>query len=169
MKLKYLVTASALALASAGAQAATTLSYGGEVLTLLSSPETIGTIPSGETFSHDWTLNVAGENQFFITFEDIDTEGTSWLDITALDANGHSAINFNSSPDSDTWISDGAFVANGVYTITVSGQSTGDIGGLYGADIAPVPVPPAALLFGSALLGLAALKRKKAASDRGEA
>ncbi len=62
-------------------------------------------------------------------------------------------------------------LTTGTYNISLSGNTSGLFGGLYRIELnatptaAPVPLPPAALLFGSALVGLAGLKRKKSDKD----
>ncbi len=161
MKIHHIVAASLLALASAGAQAATTLSFGIHNLGVGDDPEVVGVLAPG-AFSHSWTLDVAGENDLIITFEDSDTPISGNLNISNMVVTGPSAITFTEVDEN--WSFNG-YAADGTYTIEVSGVSDGRIGALYTAEIAPVPIPPAALLFGSALIGLAGLRRRKAAKE----
>ncbi len=166
MKLRYLLAASLLALASAGAQAATTLSFGTSTIGLGQST-TSGQFYAPSGFNHNWILNVSGENNFYLEFNDAEVSTTTVgniLNITGMNVNGGSALTFSNS--GDRWFFQGN-VADGAYSIMVSGTTAGLAGGLYTASLsaAPVPIPPAALLFGSALIGLAGLRRKKAAHE----
>jgi len=52
------------------------------------------------------------------------------------------------------------FIGGGAQTLTVSGIVL-EGGGTYGAEISSIPLPPAAILFGTALFGIAALRRRK--------
>ena len=53
----------------------------------------------------------------------------------------------------------------GNYYLTVGGVATGSAGGIYAGaiDVAPVPVPPAVWMLGSAIVGLATVGRRKSA------
>ncbi len=55
--------------------------------------------------------------------------------------------------------------AAGNYYLTVAGVATGSAGGIYAGaiDVAPVPVPPAVWMLGSAIVGLATVGRRKSA------
>ncbi|MEE9397541.1 MAG: hypothetical protein V3V31_11080 [Methylococcales bacterium] len=48
----------------------------------------------------------------------------------------------------------------GNYIVEVSGDATGLAGGNYAVSVAPVPLPPAILLMGSAVVGLTAVGRR---------
>ncbi len=169
MKLRYLLAASLLALASAGAQAASTLS----------GPGTPGTLNSGDAasvshaagaFSDNWTLTVneaTGAANVSISFADFPTTFLGLtFNITGMGVSGNPTF----TGGGDSWMFSGT-LANATYSINVSGTASGTGGGLYSAAFnatpaaAPVPIPPAALLFGSALIGLAGLRRKKAAHE----
>lgn len=56
-----------------------------------------------------------------------------------------------------------ANLAAGPHTLTVSGTGTGALGGLYSGSLSvtAVPLPAAAWLFGSAVLGLSLVSRRK--------
>ena len=56
-------------------------------------------------------------------------------------------------------------IASGSYVLEIQGTADGSLGGVYGAALAVVPLPPAAWLFGAALVGFAAVSRRR----RGEA
>lgn len=60
-------------------------------------------------------------------------------------------------------VSLGVLMANTVYTINLNGAVTGAIGGGYDGAlrVAAVPVPAAAWLFGSAILGLTLFSRRR--------
>ncbi len=165
MKLRYLLAASLLALASAGAQAATTLSFGSKTIGLGQST-TSDTFYAPGGFNHIWTLNVAGENNFYLEFNDAEVTTQTIGTVLNIDNISASGAPLTFSNVGDRWFFQGN-VADGRYYITVSGNTTGLAGGLYTASLsaAPVPIPPAALLFGSALIGLAGLRRKKAAHE----
>lgn len=53
----------------------------------------------------------------------------------------------------------------GHYYLTIAGVATGSAGGIYAGaiDVAPIPVPPAVWMLGSALVGLATVGRRKQA------
>jgi len=53
----------------------------------------------------------------------------------------------------------------GMYYLTFSGVATGTAGGIFAGaiDVAPVPVPPAVWMLGSAIVGLATVGRRKSA------
>jgi hypothetical protein len=55
--------------------------------------------------------------------------------------------------------------AAGNYYLTIAGVATGSAGGIYAGaiDVAPVPVPPAVWMLGSAIVGLATVGRRKSA------
>lgn len=166
MKLHHVMVASLLALAAVGAQAATTLSLNASLPILSLGEGTTTRVSSPGDFSQLWWLDVDGENYFRISFEDVDTEESNLLNITDISVvDDFSTVSFSSSADGDYWVSDGAFVDDGLYPIMVSGTVTGTLGGMYATRIAPVPLPPAALLFGSALVGLAGLRRKKGTGE----
>ncbi len=163
MKIHHVAAISLLALASAGAQAATTLSFGVHNMGVGDVPEFVGVINPGD-FTHTWTLDVNGENDLIITFEDSDTPISGYLNITDMSVTGPGGSGIVFSEVDENWSFSGHAV-DGQYSILVSGVSDGVIGAGYAAEIAPVPLPPAALLFGSALIGLASLRRKKAAKE----
>ncbi len=177
MKLKYLAAVSLLALASAGAHAAT-LSYD------LGSSTNAGTLTeisgsndydasmlhNGTSFIDYWTLAIT-ENpaaNTSISFTDFTVAGL--FDITFTSGSG---LTFTSTND-NSYVFEGP-LSTGTYNIILSGNTSGLLGGLYSIELnatptaAPVPIPPAALLFGSALIGLAGLRRKKAAKELVEA
>ncbi len=163
MKIHHVVAASLLALSGTGVQAATTLSFGIHNLGVGDEPETVGVIKPGD-FSHEWTLDVSGENDLIIRFEDADTPVSGYLNITGMNVTGPGGASGLTFTEVDENWSFAGNVADGTYTIEVMGTSDGRIGALYAAEIAPVPLPPAALLFGSALVGLAGLRRRKNSS-----
>jgi hypothetical protein len=85
-------------------------------------------------------------------------------DISGLQAN------LWGSPDNgSTWPSDPissaigyqGILADGLYRIVVEGNAIGSAGGLYTLAVTAVPVPPAVLLFGAGLVGLAAVARRR--------
>jgi len=169
MKLRYLLAASLLALASAGAQAASTLEGPGTPATL-NSGESASVSHGPGTFSDSWILKVnegSGAANISISITDVPlTLGMLTFDITGMDVSNPPAF----SGSGDSYFFSGT-LANATYNITVSGNASGSGGGIYNVGFlatptaAPVPIPPAALLFGSALIGLAGLRRKKAAHE----
>ena len=180
MKLHHVIAASLLALASMGAQAATTLNFDSTVSGLPPSftlPATGTIVDDGAVsvtmggtgnFDHLWKLDVdAANNNLYISFNNDKDPDNGVMDITGLTVAGAPEPSFTQVND-DLWVYKGSLAA-GVYDINVSGTATGLLGGGYTAVMAPVPLPPAALLFGSALIGLAAMRRKKAAKELVEA
>ena len=98
-------------------------------------------------FDTDW-------NTFSVTFN------TSWDDVTAM-ANGWLPDNLSIDPGavaSESW----ATTMSDVYTteIRLSGEGL-LIGGIDNFELTAVPVPAAVWLFGSGLLGLVAVARRK--------
>ena len=98
-------------------------------------------------FDTDW-------NTFSVTFN------TSWDDVTAM-ANGWLPDNLSIDPGavaSESW----ATTMSNVYTteIRLSGEGL-LIGGIDNFELTAVPVPAAVWLFGSGLLGLVAVARRK--------
>ncbi len=166
MKAKHILAISLLAFASAGAEAATTLTGSGAAL---SDTESSITIHPNGTFSDSWSLVVD------------ETIGAADVNISVSDVHG-SLLGYTVNIDnlavtgSPTFAGGGdslfytGTLENGTYNFTIGGDATGDntvngysFGGAYEVSLnaAPVPLPPAALLFGSALVGLAALRRRK--------
>ena len=69
---------------------------------------------------------------------------------------------------SGTQFTVGGLNAETDYTLAISGDVTGDDGGSYNAAIvAAVPLPAAAWLFGSALLGVVVVARRRDATPHG--
>ncbi len=183
MKLKHLVATSLLALASAGAQAATTLSYINEY-NYWGEWGGGGTISSGEeltvqhqtqeqSFVDGWLLVVDEATDWAditINFEDAELviSGVTLTDTTNMGATDWNGTTLTGS--GDNWQFDGV-LPNDWYYFEVTGDVSGPLGSTYIGSLqaTPVPIPPAALLFGSALIGLAGLKRKKAAKELVEA
>jgi len=178
MKLHHMIAISLLAVASAGAQAATTLSgptgLAGSTDTL-SDTDSAYTIHENGAFTDSWSLVVdetTGAANVGINISDIHGSILGYsINIDNLSVTGEPT--FIGSSNGDSWLYAGHLV-NGTYSFTVTGNATGDntfgtasIGGAYitslNATPAPVPLPPAALLFGSALVALVGLRRKKAA------
>ena len=173
MKLKTLVAASALALASAGVHATSTLTGPGTPAMLYDGDSTSVSHTQG-AFTDNWTLIVdegTGAADVSISFADFPFTfmGLSF-EITGMNISGNPTF----AGSNDSFVFTGSLL-NDTYNISVAGLASGNAGGLYSAALnatptaAPVPVPPAALLFGSALVGLAGLKRKKAAKELVEA
>ncbi len=172
MKLRHLLVASLLAIASAGAQAAS-LTYDASastnpgVLTPQSGPNDYDAsmfhpgLP-GTTFTDHWTLEITETPAAFVELVFSNFQLTDVLDLSFT---GGSGVSFTSTDD-DYYRFDGT-LSPGSYNITISGLTSGSWGGSYKIELnaAPVPIPPAALLFGSALIGLAGLRRRKAAHE----
>ena len=164
MKLRYLLAVSLLALASAGAQAATTLTLGSNTY----SPGSPINITHTNDFTDDWTLNVdAGKGANGAIFE---MQVGSTVDISSLNVTSMSP-NLTISGGGNTWFFQAPIgTGSATYQFSVAGDiANGATSGIYvigfSETAAPVPIPPAALLFGSALIGLAGLRRKKAAHE----
>ncbi len=187
MKLQHLLAASLLALAGTGVHAATYMAIspgtydGVSVLNTLYDGQSTSVYHdnvsgTGKAFSDTWTLEVneaPGAANVRVHFSDIPLTFSGMnFDIQNMSASGSPNPPLEITGSNDSWGFSGA-LTNAVYNITVSGTAmgVGDTGvgitggGWYNASLnaAPVPIPPAALLFGSALVGLAALRRKKAA------
>ncbi len=177
MKLYHIIAISLLAAATAGAQAATSVTgptgLAGTDEALFDTDSAF-TVHENGTFTDTWSLVVdedTGAANVGINISDVHGSVLGYsINIDNLNVSGEPGFIGNSSGDS--WLFAGHLL-NGTYNFTVTGTATGDnvfgtvnIGGAYltslNATPAPVPLPPAALLFGSALAGLAFLRRKKA-------
>ncbi len=164
MKVKYLLMTLLIAMvAGAGtAQASTTLSLGSLSIGMNEDAQR-PLSPGMGNFNDHWTLLVGGQNDLYIEFNDAELYSSTIgniLNITGMNVNGGVDLIFSNV--GDRWFYHGN-LPDGPYTITVSGLADGLAGGIYTASLraAPVPIPPAALLFGSALAGLAAFRRRK--------
>ncbi len=174
MKLHYLIAASLLALSSMGAQAGSTLS--GSNGSVLNSGDTATMLHQPGSFADSWSLHVdetTGWANISVGIGDIQGNiGNFSFNIDDMDVTGD--IVFDGSNDS--WIYSGVLANHPSYIFSVTGTANGatlpgyPAGGYAVAFVstpaaAPVPIPPAAVLFGSALIGLAAMRRRKAAGE----
>ncbi len=181
MKIWHWFAVSLLALASAGVQAATSLTFNGTndntdgfgTGSVLYDGETQlifhnGT--AGDTFDDPWILKVdAGSAGAVGSFHDVELNISPFLNVNIVDmmiTSSSAGLLINGSGDS--WSIQAT--APGIYTFNVMGSlGPGVTGGVYSVGltttVAPVPIPPAALLFGSALVGFAALRRKRATTS----
>ncbi|GEM_PF-2341194 len=183
MKLHHVIAASLLALASMGAQAATTLNFDSTISgispaytlpvtgTIVDNGAVSVTMGGLGSFEHLWKLDVdAANDKLYISFNNDTDPANGVMDITGLTVVGSTPISFSDvNGDGSLWVYQGGSLAADVYNINVSGTTSGILAGAYTVKMAPVPLPPAALLFGSALIGLAAMRRKKAAKELVEA
>lgn len=105
------------------------------------------------TLANDGAVEVRITEESFISFLDFAIEGLSGT----IDGQGGSGT---------------AFIVNGLeadtqYTLKITGNITGDDGGSYAGLVTAVPLPAAAWLFGTALLGGAVVARRKQQSLAG--
>ncbi|MEM9056240.1 MAG: hypothetical protein AAGD86_02110 [Pseudomonadota bacterium] len=117
---------------------------------------------SGNTIADQWTFTLDEDALTAISLDSNDAE--PFFEITDFVASSSSsAIVFTYDASDNAYAFDGLLSA-GTYTIDVSGFVSGDIAGQYdvlvGASVAPIPVPAAVWLFGSALLGLMTTRRQ---------
>ncbi len=101
-----------------------------------------------ETFAEFWnvTKRTTGE-----VFRDIDNFSFSIFsdDGLVVAKDGNEYLDYNN------------YFSAGTYSLFVSGTAVGTKGGIYAASINAVPIPGAALLLGSALIGLVGVRRRK--------
>ncbi|HEB70096.1 MAG TPA: hypothetical protein ENI88_10840 [Desulfobulbus sp.] len=174
MKWQHLIAASLLTFSSLGVQASSVLS--GPDDSVLYSGNTATIVRESGAFTDSWSLNVnetTGWANISIGFSDIQGNLAAFsLNIDDMDVSGD--LLFDGSNDS--WIYTGVLANDSSYAITVAGTANGSTlpgypTGAYSTAFiatptaAPVPIPPAAVLFGSALVGLAALRRKKGTKE----
>ncbi len=121
---------------------------------------------SGNTFNDPWTLVISGGSTGAIgSFLDVQLNMAPLVNTNIVNmAITSSSPGLTINGAGDVWSVQAS--SPGTYTFNVTGELTiGVTGGSYNVGltetVAPVPIPPAALLFGSALIGLAGLRRKK--------
>jgi hypothetical protein len=115
------------------------------------------------SFTDTWTFDVLTDSVILFT-PDVQSIGDLVFsfngggDVVLTERDGTQTQN----PFSAMW----ANLNAGLNTLTVSGKVLSAAGGDYSVDVSAVPLPPAALAFGSALFGIGALRRrnKKAAA-----
>ena len=92
------------------------------------------------------------------TLSDLSAQPSYGFDSLSLSIEtGTTAVGSLSSPGSFTF----AAVLNETYSATVSGVPGGDLeAGLFGVEIATVPVPPAFMLLGSTLAAMVLLRKR---------
>ncbi len=178
MKLQYLIAASLLSLSTMSAQAGSTLS--GPDGAVIHSGDTATIFHQPGDFADSWSLNMDETTDWAnvaIAFSDIQGNIANFsFNIDDMDVTGD--LVFDGSNDS--WIYSGVLANYSSYTVSVMGTANGTTlpgyptGGYAAAFVstpaaAPVPLPPAAVLFGSALVGLVGLRRKKTTKEQAAA
>ena len=130
-------------------------------------------------YSYD-ALEAAGWGEFFSTVEDTGNAlanfNVAYLTGSAIELGANESISIGTftfeSTDglldddlADVWTIDNLQVGEIVYSSVISYSDLGVYASSLvtgqGADVAPVPVPAAVWLFGSGLIGLVSLRRKK--------
>ena len=108
----------------------------------------------GITFNDTWDLNVAAGTEVTLTFAPVNLEAIPGTGIFLLHIDNFLIDNDGSLVTT--------FIASTI--IDVEGFADGAFGGAYTvvSSVSAVPVPAAAWLFGSALIGLVSFSRRKA-------
>lgn len=137
----------------------------------------LGTVSAGDeifatatvdgTFNTDYTFKFGADvvsGQVGTAYEPVTLFGTTVLDFSALNV-------ILTAPDTSIvipltsalggWSTTLSTIMSGTYTLNVSGQTSGAGGGVYSVGISAVPIPAAVILFGTGLIGLIAVARRK--------
>jgi hypothetical protein len=115
---------------------------------------------SGSSVVDDWTFTIDSALMTAISFDSNDTDpffGISGFTVSSADVGPFLFV-----PADNAWSFSGVLAA-GTYVIDVVGAVTGSFAGQYNALVgtSPVPVPAAFWMFGSGLLGLVLVSRRK--------
>ncbi len=144
---------------------AATLSWVGNSGTV--SPQTSGSSPfslfgedgginKNSLINADWTFNLSSASTVFINISSLKVKPT-WLSNVTLNGN---VIPQNVAADVGSWLFQG-FLAAGDHTIHLGGIANGNNSG-YQMNV-QTPIPAAVWLFGSALMGMMGISRRKKA------
>ena len=133
----------------------------------------LGTVSAGDlvgdaeiklpgAFVDDWTFILTDDLLVSISVDANDTLPVFQIS-DFLVTSASPLINFDYHADDNRYFFTGPLPA-GTYTFDATGTSAGSFGGSYIGTVGAVPLPAAAWLFGSAMLGLAAVGRRKKAA-----
>ena len=116
-----------------------------------------GNLPTSGLFSDTWNVNVTGSGGGTTVVVDIDAPPLSQIDNFQAVLTGPGPI----GPISVTSAQSFAAIT-GLYSIAISGSiPRGTINAQYAGNFNVVPLPGAALLFGTAIAGLAWMRRRR--------
>jgi len=166
-KLKYFVGAALFAAASA-TMASTLPAFDGTLNVTIGGPAQNfgGSILEGET-ADNWLVNVGPSGSHGLTTAASVTFSSGTTSMSLYNWTGEvlgSLIGTVSAAVQPGSLTLAAVLDAGSYVLQIAGpEGTG-----YGGAVSAVPLPGAALLFGSALLGAGALRRKKSAAAHAE-
>lgn len=123
-----------------------------------------GNIASNKTFSFTWNLNLTSAPKLILGIAN--TGSLSSFNFVFKHSGGSTVYSTTSTGVSPTLLSG---LTDGLYKVIVSGRtSTGTAGNnttSFTYSVPSVPVPAAVWLFGSALMGLVGVSRRKAKSS----
>ena len=120
---------------------------------------------SPNAIDDDWTFTIDTDLATAISVDSNDSDpffGISGFTVSSADAGLAGEFVYDAADNA--WSFAGDLMA-GTYVIDVTGDVSGDFAGQYNVLVGTmVPVPAAFLLFGSALMGLVAVKRRQSAA-----
>lgn len=119
--------------------------------------------PGFDQFTDTFSFSVATDTAVKVQINELVIEDLPVLDVL-FDIEGSTATgsvgSFSGTGLPIDFVT-GVLTAGTVYNLTIVGDATGLAGGDYTGSITAVPVPAAAWLFGSALIGLAGMSRRR--------
>ncbi len=159
------VAAALLAGASLGWAATTPLALEGTNANLAPGGYSFTNMPFG-SFADNWSFTLLSSSDVTVAFDQLPlTLGTlSWNISTLAGSLASGSCGTGTCPSGFTVTNLSAHPT--AYTLMVTGNADGTAGGLYAGlmTVTAVPLPPAAILFGSVLAGLAVVARKRGAA-----
>ncbi len=122
-----------------------------------------GSFNNNYTFQLDASVISAGAGTIFSTLTLFNTTilGFSSLDVSLTGPSGSGITQTGTGWGNDWSAIISSPIVESDYTINIKGQTNGSAGGVYSVGISAVPIPTAVILFGTGLLCLAGVARRK--------
>ncbi len=161
LKMSKSLAAAAVLSASVSVQAADSLVLNGLAADLTAGTYEFDNSVPGGTFSDTWQFTLAGDSAENTIF--LDPKNVKLGQFTVFDTAINQFLFNGSGVEVEEIVDLGPLMAGVTYTITVSGEYLGGLAAGYdGAlKVAPVPLPAAAWLMLTALIGLGVFSRRR--------